>query len=156
RPHPAGDRRTAFRAARHREGPHPPRAPETPRRARAPPMIDERHEELAALYALDLLEGADRAQFETALARDSALQQLVRELGEAVASPAHAAPGSTPPTALKARVLASATRHAPSGDNVVRPSPSVFRAMAPWAVAAAFAFAAAVAARLYVTARAEA
>ena len=43
-------------------------------------MIDERHEELASLYALDLLEGAERAQFETALARDPELQALVREL----------------------------------------------------------------------------
>ena len=33
-------------------------------------MIDERQEELASLYALDLLEGAERVQFEAALARD--------------------------------------------------------------------------------------
>ena len=35
-------------------------------------MIDERHEELAALYAFDLLEGAELASFETALAADPA------------------------------------------------------------------------------------
>lgn len=70
-------------------------------------MIDERHQELASLYALDLLEGAELVQFETALARDPALRALVRELREAAAVLAHAAPAATPPPALKARVLAS-------------------------------------------------
>ena len=46
-------------------------------------MIDERHEELAALYALDLLEGAEKTSFEAALAGSPELQMLVRELREA-------------------------------------------------------------------------
>src|SRR5438132_620208 len=66
-------------------------------------MIDERHEELAALYALDLLEGTDRAQFEAALARDPALQALVRDLRESSAALAHTAPAVPPPAALRHR-----------------------------------------------------
>ena len=71
-------------------------------------MIDERSEELASLYALDLLEGAERTAFETAVAADPALAQLVAELREAAASIAHTAPTAEPPSALKARVLATA------------------------------------------------
>ena len=70
-------------------------------------MIDERHEELAALYALDLLESAELASFESLLARDSALRDLVRELRDAGATLAHLAPHAEPPVALRARILAS-------------------------------------------------
>lgn len=119
-------------------------------------MIDERQEELAALYALDLLEGVERAQFETALARDPALQTLVRELRDSTAALAHTAPAATPPAALKARVLASAARRAPPAGTVIRPSPSIFRAVLPWAIAASFTLATALLMRLYVSARAEA
>ena len=42
-------------------------------------MIDERKEELAALYALDLLQGAERSSFEAELSRDPELQKLVGE-----------------------------------------------------------------------------
>jgi RNA polymerase sigma factor (sigma-70 family) len=73
RPHPAGNRRPTCRTARHREGPHSPRPPQTSRLAPAPAMIDERREELAALYALDLLEADERAAFEAELAADPAV-----------------------------------------------------------------------------------
>ena len=43
-------------------------------------MIDERHEELASLYALDLLDAAERAAFESALAADPALAGKVKLL----------------------------------------------------------------------------
>lgn len=108
-------------------------------------MIDERHEELAALYALDLLEGVERAQFETALAREPALQSLVRELRESATALAHTAPATPPPSELRARVLASvgaAPRAAAAPDNVIRPPLSVFRSLLPWGMAAAFAVAA--------------
>ncbi|MBL9187246.1 MAG: anti-sigma factor [Opitutaceae bacterium] len=105
-------------------------------------MIDERHEELAALHALDLLEGEERAAFERALAADPALQTLVRELREASASLAHSAPAAPAPDALKARILASIERTgktapAAAPDNVIRPGFGVWQIL-PWAAAACF------------------
>ena len=106
-------------------------------------MIDERHEELASLYALDLLDGAERAQFETALARDPQLQTLVRELRDASSALAHTAVSSPPPAALKQRVLTSiggaSTETTATPDNVIRPPASAFGRFAPWAIAAGFA-----------------
>ena len=67
-------------------------------------MIDERHEELASLYAFDLLEGAELAQFEAALARDPELQALVRELRQTSTTLAYTAPSQVPPPALKQRL----------------------------------------------------
>ncbi len=120
-------------------------------------MIDERQEELAALYALDLLEGADRAQFEAALARDPALQALVRDLRESSAALAHTAPAAPPPAALRERVLTSIGERATTavGDNVSRPPASLFRSLTPWAVAAGFAAVAAFDGLRYVSSRGE-
>jgi anti-sigma-K factor RskA len=105
-------------------------------------MIDERHEELAALHALDLLEGAERAAFERELAARPELQALVRELRDASATLAHTAPALPAPAALKARLLASIDRAeaapaAAAPDNVIRPSFAVWQAL-PWAAAACF------------------
>lgn len=107
-------------------------------------MIDERHEELASLYALDLLEGTERTQFEAALARSPELQDLVRALRESSARLAHAAPPATPPAALKTRVLASIDTP-PSHDagNASRPAGFGGRMLIPWAIAAGFALSAA-------------
>jgi hypothetical protein len=62
-------------------------------------MIDERHEELAALYALDLLEGAELTAFESALAHDAELRRLVASLRETSAALALAAPTVPAPSA---------------------------------------------------------
>lgn len=123
-------------------------------------MTDERHEELAALYAFDLLEGAELASFETALAADPTLRALVRELRASSASLAHLAPAAEPPAALKARILATiAARTAAEpddeADNVLRPSASLFRTLLPWAAAACFALTAAWLGQLYLSARSE-
>ena len=121
-------------------------------------MIDERHEELAALYALDLLDGLERVQFETALARDPALQSLVRELRDTSTALAFTAPAVEPPAELQARVFASIDRAragaAPAG-TVIRPPASVFRAVIPWAAAAGFALLAGWYATRYVSVLAE-
>lgn len=106
-------------------------------------MIDERHEELAALYAFDLLEGEERLQFEAALSRDAALQALVSDLRETSAQLAHTR-STPPPVALRDRVLASVTGRAaalaaPVVDNVVRPAVFGLRQLVPWAIAACFA-----------------
>ena len=108
-------------------------------------MIDERNEELAALYAVDLLEGTEKSQFEAALAREPELQAVVRELRVASASLAHSA-STTPPPALRDRILSS-IENRPSAtpvraDNVIRP-PASFWQFAPWAIAAGFAVVAA-------------
>ncbi|HUR59617.1 MAG TPA: anti-sigma factor [Opitutaceae bacterium] len=107
-------------------------------------MIDERQEELASLYALDLLEGGERTRFEAAVAGDPALQTLVRELRESSATLAHTAGGAEPPRELKHRVLASiASRSARAParakeENVIRPAFGVWQ-FAPWAAAACLA-----------------
>jgi anti-sigma-K factor RskA len=116
-------------------------------------MIDERHEELAALYAFDLLEGPEKAAFETALARDPALRALVDELRETSATLAHTAPVATPPPELKARLLAEIGTPAKTASegNVI-----AFPRWIPWAAAACFAFTAAWTGQLYFTSRSQA
>jgi anti-sigma-K factor RskA len=122
-------------------------------------MIDERNEELAALYSVDLLEGAEKVQFEAALARDPELQALVREVRVASASLAHSV-SVTPPTALRDRVLSSiGTRPvvAPApvpATNVIRP-PASFWQFAPWAIAAGFAVVAAWSGQRYLATSSE-
>ncbi len=111
-------------------------------------MIDERHEELASLYAFDLLEGAERTQFEAELARNPQLQAVVQELRATAASLAHTAPPRQPPGALKQRVLASiaatSTDTVPAApDNIIRPVEFRRRStFLPWAIAACLALSA--------------
>jgi anti-sigma-K factor RskA len=121
-------------------------------------MIDERHEELASLYALDLLAGEERAQFEAALARDPALRDLVRELRESSAVLAHTAPPSPPPAELKHRILASVESRAPETPPEIIVRPAVFGLgwVVPWAAAAGFALIAAWLAQLQFANRTEA
>lgn len=114
-------------------------------------MNDDRLEELAALHALDLLEGAERAEFEAALARDPRLRQRVRELQEASAALAHLAPSVEPPAELKQRILASAGAKTAAPSNVIS-----FPSLLPWAAAACFALAAAWCGHLCLDARSEA
>jgi anti-sigma-K factor RskA len=115
-------------------------------------MIDERHEELAALAALDLLDPADQAALDTAVAANPELGRLVRELREAAAALAHAAPSVEPPPDLRERVLAEARAERTAR----RSSTLTFPFMIPWAVAACLAAAAALMGRLYVASRSEA
>lgn len=119
-------------------------------------MSDDRHEELASLYALDLLEAPERAQFESTLAREPALQALVRDLRETTATLALAAPPVPAPPALKDRVLSSIPALRPAAGNVIRPPASIFARFAPWAVAACFAVAAAWTSLRYLASQTEA
>lgn len=126
-------------------------------------MIDERKEELAALYALDLLQGAERSSFEAELSRDPELQMLVDQLRAASAEFALVSPTVTRPPALRQRILDSiatipqvAPKNASSSkapdSNVIR-----FPALAwlGWAVAACFALSSAYLGMRIVTTRAE-
>jgi anti-sigma-K factor RskA len=121
-------------------------------------MIDERHEELASLYAFDLLEGQELAQFEATLARDPELQALVRDLRRTSATLAHTAPASVPPAALRQRVMASIAatpkKTAPPTDNVIRPSFGIW-SVVPWLAAACFAMGAAWLGMRFITSQSE-
>ncbi len=81
-------------------------------------MITERHEELAALHAFGLLDGAERNAFEAELSDSSELQALVRSLGTAAANVAFSAPQKPAPIGLKANIMA-AIEH----NNTPQPSP---------------------------------
>jgi anti-sigma-K factor RskA len=117
-------------------------------------MIDERHEESAALYAFDLLDGVELAQFKAALARDPALQALVQELRESSAALAHTALATEPPAELRARLLAEVADRAKPGT----PNSKLvfFPTWLPWLAAACFAASTAWFVRLYLTSHSEA
>ena len=120
-------------------------------------MIDDRQEELAVLHAFDLLEGAVRVSFESTLATDPALAALVCQLRAASATLAHLAPTATPPTALRARVLASVSASSVRDPAPVVPfSPFAFQPWFGWATAACCALAAAWLSLLYVSGRSDA
>ena len=100
-------------------------------------MITEQKEELAALHALGLLEGAERATFGADLARDPELRALVDSLVASSAALALAAPPMVPPDALKARILQAAA--APAEGSI---TPFPLMRLIPWAAAAVLALAA--------------
>jgi anti-sigma-K factor RskA len=121
-------------------------------------MIDERQDELAALHALDLLEGREREQFVAELARNPELRRRVAELRQAGASLAHLAPPAEPPAELKARIMASASarrRPAPAGAKVTPARVVPFPVWIPWLAAACLALAAVWTQRLYRAAEVE-
>jgi len=109
-------------------------------------MISEALNEQAALYALDALQGDERLAFLKSLAADSELAGLVAEYRDASAWVAHSAREVTPPSELKRRILALASR-----ERVTPPSPLMMLArpvknsqdglqpLIPWALAAGFA-----------------
>jgi len=122
-------------------------------------MIDERTEELAALYAVDLLEGDERVEFEAQLQRYPAVQALVREFRDVSSHLSHTV-SAPPPPALKNRIMASieqrsATSTPAAPDNVIRPAAFTFLRFAPWAIAAGFAVIAAWTGQRYFTTRSE-
>jgi len=122
-------------------------------------MIDDRHEELAALYALDLLEGAEEIAFAAKLARDPELSRRVDELRAAAADLAHLAPRAEPPPGLKDRILSSLegrpALRAVLAPPVHRAPVLPFSSLIPWAIAAGLAVAALWTTRLTWTLRSE-
>jgi len=118
-------------------------------------MIDERTEELASLYALDLLEGAELAAFETELARNAGLRALVAGLREAASTLALASTAAAPSPALKTRLLAEIAARRTDGARHEKATAVPFVRWVPWAMAACFALAAAWMARLYLVQRAQ-
>jgi len=102
-------------------------------------MISERHEELAALHALDLLEGAEKAAFVTELAANSGLRDLVRRLRASSTAFALTAPQIEPPAALRARVLAGESGSAPGSPSVALAKEGPWLARLGWGLAAVLA-----------------
>lgn len=106
-------------------------------------MIDERNQELASLYALELLAGDERSRFERELARNADLGRLVAELRAAAAELAHTASPAEPPAALRGRILASVAQKtsAPATGSlaVTATTPRRAGALFPWVLAAGFA-----------------
>lgn len=107
-------------------------------------MSSERHEELAALYAFDLLEGAEKFAFESELAGSASLRALVDELRHTSVDLALTARQVEPPAALKSGILAAAIAREPSSppepaDDTVVTFPLV--RLVPWIAAAGFALA---------------
>ncbi len=101
--------------------------------------MNEELEEQASLYALDLLEGAERSAFEARLADDAALCNRVEELREAAAHWALAAPRREPPPHLEAKILEAIRAHGPA-----RNASASSLAWLPWALAACLALACAI------------
>jgi anti-sigma-K factor RskA len=119
-------------------------------------MIDERQQELAALYALDLLEGNEKSVFEAELKNNRELQKSVHELRESSANLAFSVPQVSPPPELKSRILAQiAAAPAPASrrpNKVFWLRPEV---LVPWAIAAGLALGCLWFSQLYLTTRAE-
>jgi anti-sigma-K factor RskA len=113
-------------------------------------MIDDHKEELASLYALGLLEGAELERFVAALANDPELRRRVAELRVASTAMAHVAPDADPPPSLKARVLESAAARSPHSEES---KVAAFPTWIPWAIAACLAAAVAWTARQYSSER---
>lgn len=119
-------------------------------------MTDEHQAELAALYALDLLEGAEKSAFEASLAEQGELRRQVEGLRAAAAELAHLAPAAEPPAELRTRVLASVARLPAARPAAAPLAPLVpFGSLIPWAVAACLAIAALWAGRQSMNLRSE-
>lgn len=101
-------------------------------------MSTEHHEELAALYAFDLLDGRERRAFENQLSRSTQLRGMVDELRSTAADLSFAAPQVQPPDALKQRILQAASTSAPQSASA---SVVAFPGLrwAPWVAAAGLA-----------------
>ena len=100
-------------------------------------ISDELHDQ-AALYALDLLAGDERAAFERELSASAELRDAVRDLREAAADVAIDIPQRMPSAALKQRVLREVALEKQRGvaDESARTGGSTWL---PWAIAAALA-----------------
>ena len=110
--------------------------------------LAENLQDLAALHAFDLLEGAEETRFEQQLAADPVLRAFVADLRETSAALALTASGPTPSARLRSRVMASittATRPATARSpvpptlavaEIIRPAVSTWYG---WAAAAALA-----------------
>ena len=118
-------------------------------------MTDDRQEELASLHAFGLLEGAEKEAFVAEMARNPDLADLVAQLRFASTALAHSAPESSPPEALKARVLASAKMIEFGTAPKVPDNVTILPTWVPWLAAACLTVATIFAGRKYSMSRQE-
>lgn len=95
-------------------------------------MIDERTEEQASLYALDLLDGEERIEFERTVVSDADVRSLVDQLrAAAAAAMVETAPERALPPDLESRIRAQLHT---AGRTTI--SPFARASWLPWAIAA--------------------
>ena len=68
-------------------------------------MIDERKEELSAMYALGIMEPAEARAFEAELRADPEMRKFVDDLLHCSAAMVHALPAKTAPSDLRVKIL---------------------------------------------------
>lgn len=102
-------------------------------------MITERHEELASLHALGLLDGAERSAFEAELSGSRELQALVGSFSEATSAVALTAPQMSAPAGLKAYLMATLDAETAGQTAPAAVTPFPFTRYLVWAAAAALA-----------------
>ncbi len=109
-------------------------------------------QDLAALAALDLLEGTELAQWKAAVAKDPSLSRLEAELRQASTELARLVPQVEPPASLKEGLLEAIARK----DTTPTLAPVIaFRTYIGWAAAACFAVLAAYTGRTLLQVRSE-
>jgi anti-sigma-K factor RskA len=121
-------------------------------------MITEPQEELAALYAFGLLEGGEKASFESALAESAELRTLVAQLVQSTPALALSAPQIQPPAGLKDRILGNCAALRPMENEPGLASLLAYRPLrpfVPWAAAAILALTTAWLTQQFVTLRNE-
>jgi anti-sigma-K factor RskA len=106
-------------------------------------MSDDLNQELAALAALDLLEGEQVAQWQAAIQADPSLVTLEAQLRAASAELAHLAPQVEPPASLRRNLMVELSQKEKTLAPVIP-----LRMYVGWAAAACFAVIAAFAGRL--------
>jgi anti-sigma-K factor RskA len=96
--------------------------------------MDDVIHELTAAYALDALDGEERDRYETHLATCTPCREELQSFWRVSGSLAHAAGGPPPPPALRARILAEASRDRPNvvplRQRVALPAAATFAAVA--------------------------
>src|SRR5476649_963258 len=92
-------------------------------------------EDLAALYALGLLDAAGRRELLDAAQHDPEIESLIREMDETVALIAHDAPAVKPPPELRQAIM----RQLPAAESSSKIIP-IFSYLVPYALAACLVF----------------
>jgi len=95
-------------------------------------MITERQQENATLHALGLLDGAERAAFESELVSSPELQSLVASLIRASAAIALTVPQVEPPATLKASILDAVSASLTAAPLAPEPAPVVTFPLTRW------------------------
>ena len=103
-------------------------------------MIDEHNEELAAMYALGVMEPAEARAFEAEMRSNPELRKFVDDLLHCSAAMVHAVPVKAAPSKLRDKVLSEVAAPQPAHAGASRKVVPFFRpaVLFPWAIAAGF------------------